>query len=279
LKNQTIIKANQNWLHIPWREIWEYRDLLINLVKRDLTAIYKQSILGPLWFVIGPLATTIVFTVVFGKIAKISTDGLPPFLFYLSSMVLWNYFQGCLSGASSSLIGNVGLFGKVYFPRLIVPFSLVVSNLAQFFLNLLLFLAFYLYFIFFTPAEIKPSWWILALPVLVLHCAAVGLGVGLWLSALTAKYRDLKFALPFFSQLWMYATPVVYPSSIVPDKWKWLLAINPMAGIVEFNRYAFLGVGTVSINIMATGVLSGIFLLVSGLLMFNKVQRTFIDTI
>jgi len=136
VKNQTVIKANQDWLHIPWREIWDYRDLLINLVSRDLTAVYKQSILGPLWFVIAPLATTIVFTVIFGKVAKIATDGLPPFLFYMSSMVLWNYFQGCLNGVSGSLISNAGLFGKVYFPRLIVPFSLIFSNPAKFFINL-----------------------------------------------------------------------------------------------------------------------------------------------
>ena len=279
MKYQTIIKANNRWLHIPWHELWEYRDLLVNLVLRDLTAIYKQSILGPLWFIIAPLATTIVFTVVFGNVAKISTDGLPPFLFYMSSMVLWNYFQGCLNGVSGSLISNVGLMGKVYFPRLIVPLSLTISNLAQFILNFAMFIVFYLYFFFFSSAEIKPSWWILTLPILILHCAAVGLGVGLWLSALTVKYRDLKFALPFLSQLWMYATPVVYPSSIVPEKWKWLLFINPMAGIVEFNRFAFMGVGTFDHNILIVGVFSGVFLLLSGVLVFNKIQRTFIDTI
>jgi len=279
MKHQTIIKANQKWLHIPWRELWDYRDLLVNLVLRDLTAIYKQSILGPLWFIIAPLSTTIVFTVVFGNVAKISTDGLPPFLFYMSSMVLWNYFQGCLNGVSGSLISNVGIMGKVYFPRLIVPLSLTIGNLAQFILNFCMFIIFYLYFYCFSSAEIKPSWWILALPFLIMHCAAVGLGVGLWLSAMTVKYRDLKFALPFLSQLWMYATPVVYPSSIVPEKWKWLLFINPMAGIVEFNRFAFMGVGTFNTGILIAGLLSGIFFLLSGLLVFNKIQRTFIDTI
>ena len=279
MTNRTIIKANQSWFHIPWHEIYEYRDLLWNLIRRDLTATYKQSILGPLWFIIAPLATTIVFTVVFGKVAKISTDGLPPFLFYMSSMVLWNYFQGCMDGVSKSLITNAGIFGKVYFPRLIAPLSLIFSNLAQFILNLIMFLAFYLYFLFLSSAQIHPSWWIAMLPVLVFHCAAVGMGIGLWLSALTVKYRDLRFALPFLAQLWMYATPIVYPTSLVPEKWRWLLAVNPMAGIMEFNRYAFLGVGTVSRDIIMIGILSGLFLLITGLLIFNKIQRTFVDTI
>jgi lipopolysaccharide transport system permease protein len=279
MTSRTIIKANQSWFHIPWHEIYEYRDLLWNLVRRDLTAIYKQSILGPLWFIIVPLVTTIVFTVIFGNVAKISTDGLPPFLFYMTSMVLWNYFQGCMNGVSNSLITNAGIFSKVYFPRLIVPLSLILSNLAQFVLNLIMFLGFYLYFVFFTSSQIQPSWWILMLPVLIFHCAAVGMGVGLWLSALTVKYRDLRFALPFIAQLWMYATPIVYPTSLVPEKWRWLLAVNPMAGIMEFNRFAFLGVGTVSKEILLIGLISGLFLLVSGLLIFNKVQRTFVDTI
>lgn len=249
------------------------------LVLRDFTAIYKQSILGPAWFVLQPLATTLVFTVIFGNVAKIPTDGIPPFMFYLSSMMLWKYFEGCMNSVATALISNANMFGKVYFPRLIAPLSLVISNLGQFVLNLLVFIAFYLFFIFGTEANIRPSWWIAILPVLVLHCAIVGLGVGLWLSALTAKYRDLRFALPFLSQLWMFATPVVYPSSQVPEQWRWLLAVNPMASIVEFNRYAFLGAGTVSRDFLIIGVLSGVVLLVTGLLFFNKVQRTFVDTI
>ena len=187
MKKQITIRANQDWFHIPWREIWEYRDLLINLVKRDLTAIYKQSILGPLWFVIAPLATTIVFTVIFGNVAKISTDGLPPLLFYMSSMVLWNYFQGCLNSVSGSLISNVGLFSKVYFPRLIAPLSQILSNLARFLLNFVVFIAFYLYFLFFSSAKITPSWWILAFPLLLFHCATLGLGVGLWAFGINDK--------------------------------------------------------------------------------------------
>lgn len=273
------IKANRSWVHIPWKEIWEYRDLLWFLVLRDFTAIYKQSILGPLWFILTPLATTVVFTVIFGNIAKVSTDGMPPFIFYMSGMTLWNYFQGVMNGVSGSLIGNAALFGKVYFPRLIVPLSLVVSNLGQFLLNLAVFIGFYLYYLYFSGAALTPSWWILMLPALVVHCAAIGLGVGLWLSALTVKYRDLRFALPFLAQLWMYATPIVYPASLVPERWKWIVMLNPMASVVEFNRYAFLGVGTLNRDVAVGGFLGGIALLVSGLFIFSKVQRTFVDTI
>lgn len=277
--HRTHIKAGQPWWRVDWREIWEYRDLLWNLVVRDLTAIYKQSILGPLWFVINPLATTIVFSVVFGHIGGIGTDGLPPFLFYMTSLVLWNYFQGVMNSSANTLIANAGIFGKVYFPRLIVPLSLVVSNLAQLALNLGMFCAFFAYFFFFTDSSIRPSWLVFFLPLLILHCAMMGMGVGLLLSALTAKYRDLRFALVFLSQLWMYATPIIYPASSVGEKWRWWLMVNPMASVVEFNRYAFLGKGEVSFELMASGILGGMLLLVTGVLSFNRVQRSFIDTV
>lgn len=276
--HRTHIKANNAWWWFDWGEVWEYRDLLLMLIKRDLTAIYKQSILGPLWFILQPLAITIVFTVIFGNFAKISTDGTPPFLFYMSATILWTYFAGCLNGVSNSLIVNSGIMSKVYFPRLILPFSVVLSNLAQFTLNFVLFLCFYLFF-FWKGAAVRPSWLIAALPLLVLHTAVVGLGVGLWLSAATVKYRDLRFALPFLSQLWMYFTPVVYPSSMVPEKWRWFLAVNPMSALIELNRYAFLGAGHLDMRWMLTSILMGVVLFITGMLAFNRVQRTFVDTI
>jgi len=276
--HRTHIKANQPWWRIDWRELLEYKDLFWMIVQRDLTSIYKQSVLGPLWFVIQPVLTTVVFTVVFGNFAKISTDGLPPFLFYMSGLILWNYFQGVLNGAASSLISNAGVLRKVYFPRLLPPLSSVVTYLGHFAINFTVFIGFFTYFLI-QGSDIRPSWWILLLPVLVLHCACVGLGAGLWLSAMTIKYRDISFALPFLTQLWMFATPIVYPSSEVPLNWKWIIALNPMAGVIELNRFAFLGAGSPDRFILLASFLVGITLLVSGLFIFNRAQRTFVDTI
>ncbi len=273
------ISSHQPWYHVPWREIWEYRDLIKNFVRRDLTAIYKQSVLGPLWFVLVPLLTTIVFTVIFGGIAKIPTDGIPPFLFYMSNMVLWNYFQNCFNGISNCLIKDANVFGKVYFPRVSVPLSILISSLAQLLVNFILFFLFFIYYLIFTGAELNPSWTVLLFPLLVFQCAVVALGTGLWLAALTAKYRDLSFALPFIAQLWLYATPIVYPASLVPDKYQWLIALNPMTWIIELNRYAFLGIGTINFQLIASGIAVGCFFLFSGFYLFNKVQRTFVDTI
>lgn len=272
------IRSGQPWWRLNLREIWEYRDLLKNIVQRDLTAVYKQSVLGPLWFVLVPLATTLVFTVIFGNIARIGTDGIPPFLFYMCNLVLWNYFQGCFNGVANSLITGSALYKKVYFPRLIIPLSIVVSNLFQLALNLGVFLAIYCYYLFFTKADLHPTPWITALPLAVLHAAAVGLGTGLWVSAATVKYRDLQFALPFISQLWLYATPIIFPASSVGPKWAWVLKINPLSGVMEFNRYAFLGRGEVSTELLTVSIVSAVLLLASGLFVFNRVQRTFVDT-
>jgi lipopolysaccharide transport system permease protein len=273
------ISADQPWFHVPWREIWEYRDLIGNFIRRDLTAIYKQSILGPLWFVLVPLLTTVVFTVIFGNVAKVPTDGIPPFLFYMCNMVLWNYFQNCFSGISNSLIKDANVFGKVYFPRISVALSLLISNLVQLTVNFLVFVGFYFYFFFAFSSNVQPSWWVLLFPLLVLQCALVALGSGLWLAALTAKYRDITFALPFIAQLWLYGTPIVYPASLVPAKYQWLFAINPLTWIVELNRCVFLGVGTVSAGLIVTGISTSLVFLFSGFFLFNKVQRTFVDTI
>lgn len=276
---KTYIKANQPWWRIGWGELWEYRDLLRLLVRRDLTAIYKQTVLGPLWFVIQPLLTTVVFTIIFGAVAKIPTDGVPHFVFYMSGTIFWNYFQGVLNHGAWSLVANTNVLTKVYFPRLIVPLSGVFVHLAHLALNFVLFLGFYGWFLL-RGSPMSPNGWLFFLPVLILQCGLLGLGFGLWVSALTTKYRDLGFALPFLVQLWMYATPIVYPASlVVKPVLKLILWLNPMTAVVEFSRYAFTGQGSASLA--GLGLSWGVtaVVVVSGLLLFNKVQRTFVDTI
>ena len=276
---QTIIRAGRPWWRIDWRELWEYQDLLWLMVKRDLTAVYKQTILGPLWFIIQPLVTTIVFTIIFGKLARIPTDGIPPFIFYMSGTVMWNYFQRCMNQSGNSLIGSAGVLSKVYFPRLVIPLSALFTNLAHFILNLIVFFGFYGWF-FFTAPSMRPTGGIVFFPFLIVQCALIGLGVGLWVAALTTKYRDLRFALPFLTQLWMYGTPIVYPASlIVSPKWRILLWSNPMSFVVECTRWMFTGTGTISFSAAAIGITTTLFILISGLLIFNRVQRTFVDTI
>lgn len=277
---RTVIKAHQKWYSINWHELLEYRDLLALLVKRDLTAIYKQTILGPLWFVLQPLLTTIVFTIIFGNVAQISTDGVPQFIFYMSGTILWNYFQGVLTHGAGSLVSNSGVLSKVYFPRLIIPLSGVFVNLAHLALNYVLFLLFFAYFMLQGASGMDPNLWLLLLPVLIVQCGLMGLGFGLWVSALTIKYRDLRFALPFLTQLWMYATPIVYPASlVVRPSMKYILWLNPMTAVVEFSRYGFTGCGTVDLPGLALSWVVTVLVLVSGLFLFNKVQRNFVDTI
>ena len=278
--HRTHIRANQPWWTINFGEIVEYRDLLWMLVVRDLTAVYKQTILGPLWFIIQPLITTLVFTVIFGKVAKVSTDGVPQFVFYMCGTVLWNYFSGCMTQGANSLVSNTNVLTKVYFPRLIIPLSGVFTNLAHFALNLVMFFGFYGYFFFFTSSGMKPHWELVLFPLLVLQCALIGLGVGLWVAALTTKYRDLRFALTFLTQIWMYATPIVYPASlVVRPSMRLLLWSNPMSFIVESARWMFTGTGTVTIPAATLSIGMTLILLVSGLFLFNRVQRTFVDTI
>ena len=250
------------------------------MVKRDLTAIYKQTVLGPLWFVIQPLVTTVVFTIIFGKVAKIPTDGVPHFIFYMSGLVFWNYFQGVLNHAAGSLVGNMGLMSKVYFPRLIAPLSGVFVNLATLVLNSTIFLCFFAWFMLSGSSGMHPNAWLCIMPLLVIQCGLMGLGFGLWISALTIKYRDLRFALPFLIQLWMYATPIVYPASLViRPGFKLLLWLNPMTAVVEFSRFAFTGKGVPDVGGLALSWAVTLIVLVSGLFLFNKVQRTFVDTI
>lgn len=278
---EIIIQPSSAWWRLDWRELSHYRDLLFLLVRRDFVAKYKQTILGPAWFIIQPLLTTIVFTVIFGKVAKISTDGMPPMLFYLCGMLGWQYFAQCLQGTSQTFVQNARLFGKVYFPRLVVPTAVVISNLLAFGIQFLTFLCFWTYFKWFTPAgpSIHPHLMLLTLPLVLIQTAAIGLGVGLWMSALTAKYRDFAHLSGFLTQLWMYATPVVYPLSVVPERYRWLSALNPMTMIIESYRIMFLGVGSLEAGHVLISVAITLLLLVSGVLIFSKTEKTFIDTV
>jgi lipopolysaccharide transport system permease protein len=277
-----VIERSQGLLRIDWRELFHYRDLLFLLVRRDFLAQYKQTVLGPLWFVIQPLMTTLVFTIIFGFVAKIPTDGVPPMLFYLCGMSVWSYFAACLGTTASTFIANSGMFGKVYFPRLIVPLSVVISRLIAFGIQLGTFLAFLVYFKFYSihGAVLHPSWlWLAAAPLLVIQSAALGLGVGLWISAMTTKYRDFAFLAGFLTQLWMYASPVVYPISQVPERWLWLAALNPMTGIIEAYRKAFLGTGMASWYLLGISFCITALVLVTGLIIFSRAEKTFVDTV
>jgi lipopolysaccharide transport system permease protein len=274
----SIIRPVSGWFDIHLRELWRYRDLIMLFVRRDFVAIYKQTILGPLWFLLQPLFTTIVFTVIFGKIAKIPTDGLPQVLFYLSGIVVWNYFANCLNKTSDTFVANAGIFGKVWFPRLSVPISIVISNLITFAIQFILFLGFWLYFLI-NSLTINPQPLILILPLLILQMAALGLGCGIIISSLTTKYRDLTYLVAFGVQLWMFATPVVYPISRIPARFQWIIALNPMAPIVELFRYAFLGAGTIIPWQIGLSILNTIIILFVGIILFSRIEKSFMDTV
>lgn len=273
-----VISSERGWFDLNLKDIWLYRDLILHFVRRDFVAFYKQTILGPLWYVIQPLLTTLVFTVIFGKIAKIPTDGVPPFIFYLSGTVAWSYFANCLKGTSDTFMKNSKIFGKVYFPRLTVPISVVLINLLKFGIQFLLFLAFYTHFAI-KSVSITPNIFILLLPLLTLQMGILGLGMGILISSLTTKYRDFKFLVGFGLQLWMYATPIVYPVSQVPERFRFLYMLNPVASIIETFRHAFLGIGTVScVDILISWGITLVILL-SGIFLFNRIDKTFMDTI
>jgi lipopolysaccharide transport system permease protein len=279
IENEIVIKATRGWRGVDLAEIWRYRDLLFLLVHRDFVSNYKQTVLGPLWFIIQPLLTTIVFTIIFGKVAKIPTDGMPPMLFYLAGLLGWNFFSRTLSSTSSTLTSNLGLFGKVYFPRLVVPLAAVVSSFIALAIQLVTLLAFWCYFKFFTSAgpSIQPGWDLLLFPLIVLQISALGLGVGLWLSALTAKYRDLAFLTGTLVQLWMYATPIIYPVSQIPEKWRWVSSLNPMEMPIITIRQMFLGqAGGVSGD-FTLSILFTLVVLATGVIAFNKAEKTFVD--
>lgn len=272
------IKPKSKVFNIDISELWHHRDLVLMFVKRDFSTVYKQTILGPLWFFIQPILTTITFTIIFGNIAKIPTDGIPPILFYLSGITLWNYFSDCLTATSDTFIKNANIFGKVYFPRLVIPISIVISNLMKFGVQLFLFLIVYAYYII-SGSPLHPNWALLLLPLLVLNMGFIGLGAGMIVSAMTTKYRDLRFVITFGIQLLMYATPIIYPLSSIPEQYRWAVELNPMAAIIETFKYSFIGIGSFSIASLMQSMLLSIIILFIGTLTFNKVEKTFMDNV
>jgi len=262
------------------REVWNYGYLLMMFVRRDIVSVYKQTVLGPLWFFIQPLLTTLTFTIVFGNIAKISTDGLPQTLFYMSGITIWNYFSETLSATSSTFTSNAGIFGKVYFPRLIMPLSKVISGLLKFAIQYLLFIAFLSYFILEgSQVQLDPLVVLIVTPIVLLMMAGMGLGMGLILSALTTKYRDLTFLISFGVQLLMYATPVIYPISTMDARFSWLIEANPLSWLVEAFRKVYLGAGQLSISGLMYSFTFMMVILWVGVLVFNKVEKNFMDTV
>ena len=275
-----VIRPQNSLFSIDFREIWRYRDLCAMLIKRDIVTMYKQTVLGPLWFFIQPMMTTAMYMVVFGGIAKIPTDGIPQPLFYLAGICMWQYFADCLNKTSNTFRANAGIFAKVYFPRLVVPLSNVVSNLIKFIIQFALFVVVYLYFAFVVGSPVRPNMYALMLPVLVAMLAGLALGFGIVFSSFTTKYRDLTFLLSFFVHLWMYATPVIYPVSTISNpKIKLMMQINPLTGILEAFKYGVLGAGTFSWGALAYSAGFICILLAVGIVVFNRVQRSFIDTV
>ena len=274
-----IIRPQRKWLDLRFDELWHSRDLIALFVWRDFVSVYKQTILGPLWYLVQPLLTSIIFTVVFGNIAKLPTDGLPEFLFYMSGTVVWSYFAECLNKTSNTFVQNANLFGKVYFPRMAVPVSILISNLMTFLIQFALFLFFVLYFVS-RGTPIHFNWlWVLLSPLLILMMAGLGLGFGIIISSLTTKYRDLRFLVTFGVQLLMYATPVIYPVSSIPSRFQWIILVNPMTSIVEAFRYAFLGAGTVGVNHLLYSFGFTLAVVFLGSLIFNRVEQNFLDTV
>lgn len=276
-----IIKPKNKLLSLNLREIWQYKDLLEMYIKRDIVTFYKQTILGPLWFFIQPIFTTIVYMFVFGGLAGIPTDGIPQPLFYLAGICMWNYFSESLTKTSDTFITNQAIFGKVYFPRMVAPLSVVITGILKMFIQLGLFLIAYIWFLYKgMPAGINHYAWLF--PVLVLLLGGLGLGFGIIISSLTTKYRDLKFLITFAIQLWMYATPVIYPLSVMQGKYEkfmWLIQANPVTAIMETFKYGFLGQGTFSWLALGYSGLFTILILFIGIIIFNKVERSFMDVV
>jgi lipopolysaccharide transport system permease protein len=263
-----------------WRlgELWKSRDLISLFVWRDFVALYKQTVLGPAWHIIQPLLTTLTYTIIFGKIAALPTNGCPPFLFYLGGNVLWNFFASCLTKTASTFVANAGLMGKVYFHRLAIPISTILSTLISFGIQFVLFLGFWCFYLF-SGAHVQPTAWIVAVPLTVFMIAGYGLGGGIIISALTTRYRDLAMLIAFGVQLLMFLTPVIYPVSAVPEKYRWLVSLNPLSPLFEAFRSGFLGNGVVNVAQLAVSFLVMSIVLIVGLMLFSRVEKTFMDTI
>jgi lipopolysaccharide transport system permease protein len=278
---EILIQPSRGFRFLDVRELYAYRDLLGLLVWRDFVTRYKQTLLGPLWHIFQPLLTTVIFTVVFSIVAKLPTDGLPPTLFYLCGLLAWNYFSQTFTSTSSTLTANAGLFGKVYFPRLIVPLSAVVSNVISFLIQLGSFLVvLVIYRLTHPEVSAGPSWdAILLLPLVLLHLATFGLGVGLWLAALTAKFRDFAVLSGFLLQLWLYVTPVIVPLAGVPSEYHFIVGLNPVTIPVECMRYLLLGVGWINPSLLIVSIASTLVTVISGIFVFRQVERTFVDVV
>jgi lipopolysaccharide transport system permease protein len=275
----SVITPRKSLFDLKLDEIWYYRDLFVLFIKRDITVTYKQTILGPLWFFIQPLLTTLMFLLVFGRIAGIPTGGVPPVLFYMGGITVWNYFSECLRLTSDTFVKNAGLFGKIYFPRIITPLSVVSSNLVKFGIQFTLFLAVFVYYYFFTDAAVHPNITLLLLPAYILILAVMALGFGLIISAMTTKYRDLTFLIQFGIQLWMYITPVIYPISQIPEKYRWVIMANPISSIVEGFKYGFTGSGSFyGAGIVYSAIFATLLFFVS-VAIFNRTEKTFMDTV
>ena len=273
-----IITPQKSWFDLQLRQIWRYRDLLMLFVRRDVVAFYKQTILGPLWYFIQPIATTIVFTFVFGNLAGLSTDGLPQPLFYLAGITAWSYFADCLTKTSTVFRDNQAIFGKVYFPRVVSPLSIVISNLLRFGIQMLLYVGMIVYFLF-QGVSFPLNWEILLFPVFVVFMAMQGLGLGMMITALTTKYRDLSYLVTFGVQLMMYGTTVVYPLSSLGGKMYWVVALNPMTFVIEGIKKSTLGVGVLTPETFLYTTVVSLVILGMGFLIFNKVEKNFVDTI
>ena len=273
-----LIRPKQSWFHLDWRGLVQYRDLLREMVSRDFSARYKQTILGPAWFIINPLITTAIFIVVFGKVVGVPTDGVHPALFYLCGLLAWSYFSQVLAGVGNSLHGNLHLFAKVYFPRLIAPLAVVVSNLIPFAIQLVSLGVVYLFLVLTHDGIVsRPTWWLLALPLVLLHMAVLALGVGLLLAAVSAKYKDFIHLTAYLVQIWMYASPVIYPLSKIPPRWQWAAVINPMTSIIEAFRAMLVGTHSVTAAQYGCSVAVSLVLCALGVLLFQNVARTFVD--
>ena len=275
----TVISAKRGWFELNLKEVWRYRDLIWLFTKRSFVLIYKQTILGPAWILLQPLLTTLVFTLVFGGIAGISTDGVPQLLFYMSGTAVWGFFSSCITQTANTFTGNAGVFGKVYFPRLVTPISNVLSSAINFAVQLAMFLAFWLYYVL--TGQVSPNYpGILLLPVIMLYLGALGLGCGIIISSMTTKYRDLKLLVTFGVQLWMYITPVVYPVSTLGDGFlSKIVLFNPVTCAVESFRWMFLGSEAFNLGYWAISGAVMLTVLTLGILIFNRVEKTFMDTV
>ena len=272
-----IIQPKNKWFEINFREIWEYRDLILIFVKRDIVSTNKQTVLGPLWFFLAPLFTVFIYTFVFNSIAGISTDGIPAPLFYLAGTTLWNYFQSCFMATTTTFSSNASLFGKVYFPRLVSPISTVISNLLKFFIQFGLFLCLWGYYYFKGVVHLNNI--VLLFPLLILLLAGISLGLGIIISSMTTKYRDLSYFISFGITLLMYVTPIIYPLSSIPEKFKFFIEYNPIAPVIEAFRYGFMGKGAFSLFDLGYSFIVMVVLLLVGIVLFNRTEKTFMDTV